>query len=163
MGYADAGFNDYKDIPTLHLDCMAKIGIWFSACYVTAPQCAPSRTGFSMGVDQNRNGCRNNNVIDIAGLSETAMIADPMRAEGYRTGMVGKWHLGIKPSQQPMDRRFDEYLASCAAAVGERLQKAHDNWVASMPVLYPCVSSDKVFDFTKAKQTGRAKASEKSK
>ena len=46
MGYADAGFNGCKDIPTPHLDSMAKKGIRFSAGYVTAPQCAPSRAGF---------------------------------------------------------------------------------------------------------------------
>ena len=110
MGYADAGFNGCKDIPTPHLDSMAKKGIRFSAGYVTAPQCAPSRAGFLMGVDQNRIGCENNNVTDIAGLSEGATIADRMRAAGYRTGMVGKWHLGTNPGQQPLDRGFDEYF-----------------------------------------------------
>ena len=110
MGYADAGFNGCKDIPTPHLDSMAKNGIRFSAGYVTAPQCAPSRAGLLMGVDQNRIGCENNNVTDIAGLSEGATMADRMRAAGYRTGMVGKWHLGTKPGQQPLDRGFDEYF-----------------------------------------------------
>jgi arylsulfatase A-like enzyme len=110
MGYADAGFNGCKDIPTPHLDSIAKNGIRFSAGYVTAPQCAPSRAGFLMGVDQNRIGCENNNVTDIAGLSEGATMADRMRAAGYRTGMVGKWHLGTKPGQQPLDRGFDEYF-----------------------------------------------------
>jgi arylsulfatase A-like enzyme len=110
MGYADAGFNGCKDIPTPHLDSIAKNGIRFSAGYVTAPQCAPSRAGFLMGVDQNRIGCENNNVTDIAGLSEGATIADRMRAAGYHTGMVGKWHLGTKPGQQPLDRGFDEYF-----------------------------------------------------
>ena len=110
MGYADAGFNGCKDIPTPHLDSMAKNGIRFSAGYVTAPQCAPSRVGLLMGVDQNRIGCENNNVTDIAGLSEGATIADRMRAAGYRTGMVGKWHLGTNPGQQPLDRGFDEYF-----------------------------------------------------
>jgi arylsulfatase A-like enzyme len=110
MGYADAGFNGCKDIPTPHLDSIAKNGIRFSAGYVTAPQCAPTRAGFLMGVDQNRIGCENNNVTDIAGLSEGATIADRMRAAGYRTGMVGKWHLGTNPGQQPLDRGFDEYF-----------------------------------------------------
>lgn len=110
MGYADAGFNGCKDIPTPHLDSMAKNGIRFSAGYVTAPQCAPSRAAFLMGLDQNRIGCENNNVTDIAGLSEGATFADHMRAAGYHTGMVGKWHLGTAPGQQPLDRGFDEYF-----------------------------------------------------
>jgi arylsulfatase A-like enzyme len=110
MGYADAGFNGCKDIPTPHLDSIAKNGIRFSAGYVTAPQCAPSRAGLLMGVDQNRIGCENNNVTDIAGLSEGTTFADHMRAAGYRTGMVGKWHLGTNPGQQPLDRGFDEYF-----------------------------------------------------
>ncbi|MFM8536655.1 MAG: sulfatase-like hydrolase/transferase, partial [Planctomycetaceae bacterium] len=110
MGYADAGFNGCKDIPTPHLDSMARNGIRFSAGYVTAPQCAPSRAGLLMGVDQNRIGCENNNVTDIAGLSEGTTFADHMRAAGYRTAMVGKWHLGTKPGQHPLDRGFDEYF-----------------------------------------------------
>ena len=110
MGYADAGFNGCKDIPTPHLDSIAKNGIRFSAGYVSAPQCAPSRAALLMGVDQNRIGCENNNVTDIAGLSEGTTFADHMRAAGYRTGMVGKWHLGTEPGQQPLDRGFDEYF-----------------------------------------------------
>ncbi|MDA1041366.1 MAG: sulfatase-like hydrolase/transferase [Planctomycetota bacterium] len=110
MGYADTGFNGGNDIPTPHLDSIAKNGIRFSAGYVTAPQCAPSRAGLLMGVDQNRIGCENNNVTDIAGLSEGTTFADRMRAAGYRTGMVGKWHLGTKPGQQPLDRGFDEFF-----------------------------------------------------
>ena len=110
MGYADAGFNGCKDIPTPHLDSIAKNGIRFSAGYVTAPQCAPSRAGLLMGMDQNRIGCENNNVTDIAGLTEGTTFADRMRATGYHTGMVGKWHLGTKPGQQPLDRGFDEYF-----------------------------------------------------
>lgn len=110
MGYADAGFNGCKDIPTPHLDSIARNGIRFSAGYVTAPQCAPSRAGLLMGVDQNRIGCENNNVTDIAGLSEGTTFADHMRAAGYRTAMVGKWHLGTRPGQHPLDRGFDEYF-----------------------------------------------------
>lgn len=110
MGYADAGFNGCKDIPTPHLDSIAKNGIRFSSGYVSAPQCAPSRAGLLMGMDQNRVGCENNNVTDIAGLSEGTTFADRMRAAGYRTGMVGKWHLGTEPGQQPLDRGFDEYF-----------------------------------------------------
>jgi len=110
MGYADAGFNGCKDIPTPHLDSIAQNGIRFSAGYVCAPQCAPSRAALLMGADQNRIGCENNNVTDIAGLSEGTTFADHMRAAGYRTGMVGKWHLGTEPGQQPLDRGFDEYF-----------------------------------------------------
>ena len=105
MGYADAGFNGCKDIPTPHLDSIAKNGIRFSSGYVSAPQCAPSRAGLLLGMDQNRVGCENNNVTDIAGLSEGTTFADHMRAAGYRTGMVGKWHLGAQPGHGPVKAR----------------------------------------------------------
>ncbi len=61
-------------------------------------------------MDPNRIGCENNNVTDIAGLAAGTTFADHLRTAGYRTGMVGKWHLGTEPGQQPLDRGFDEYF-----------------------------------------------------
>lgn len=110
MGYGDAGFNGCKDIPTPAMDSIAQNGIRFTQGYVTAPQCAPSRSGLLTGRDQNKIICNNNMVLDVAGLTDGPTFADRMRAAGYRTGMVGKWHLGDHPGKHPMDRGFDEFF-----------------------------------------------------
>src|SRR6185436_16681291 len=48
-------------------------------------------------------------------LSETT-IADRLKAAGYATGMVGKWHLGAAPKFHPQKRGFDEYFGFLGGA-----------------------------------------------
>ena len=49
QGYADAGFQGTKDIPTPNLDALAKNGVRFTSGYVTHPFCRPSRPGLMAG------------------------------------------------------------------------------------------------------------------
>src|SRR5262245_66234427 len=56
MGYADVGFQGCKDIPTPHLDGLAKRGIRFTSGYVSGPYCSPTRAGFLTGRYQTRFG-----------------------------------------------------------------------------------------------------------
>lgn len=109
MGYGDAGFNGCKDIPTPHIDSIAANGVRFTQGYVTAPQCAPSRAGLLTGIDQNRFGCTENHVIESTGLpSETKLFGSYLKEAGYRTGLVGKWHLGKqKESIRALENGFD--------------------------------------------------------
>ncbi|MCF7848318.1 MAG: sulfatase-like hydrolase/transferase [Kiritimatiellales bacterium] len=108
MGYSDVGFNGCKDIPTPHIDSIAANGAKFSAGYVTAPQCAPSRAGLLSGRPQNRFGREENGIIDEKGIPQNIrMFGDYMHDAGYRTGAVGKWHQGAMPGCHPLDRGFD--------------------------------------------------------
>jgi arylsulfatase A-like enzyme len=108
MGYGDAGFNGGTEIPTPHMDAIASNGIRFSQGYVTAPQCAPSRAGLLSGIDQNRFNRGNNKLIDDLGMPrDVRMFAEYMKDEGYRTALVGKWHLGTMEGCHPLDRGFD--------------------------------------------------------
>lgn len=61
LGWADVGFNGSKEIPTPHLDSLARNGVRSSAGYVTAPQCSPTRAGLLTGRYQQRFGHDNNN------------------------------------------------------------------------------------------------------
>src|SRR4051794_26337979 len=45
LGYADVGFQGCKDIPTPHLDALAKAGVVCTNGYVTCPVCSPTRAG----------------------------------------------------------------------------------------------------------------------
>ena len=56
MGYADVGFHGCKDIPTPHLDALARAGTRFTSGYVSAPYCSPSRAGFLTGRYQTKFG-----------------------------------------------------------------------------------------------------------
>src|ERR1022692_4857541 len=49
LGYADAGFQGCKDIPTPHIDSIAKNGVRFTSGYVSGPYCSPTRAGLMTG------------------------------------------------------------------------------------------------------------------
>src|SRR5580704_13199469 len=56
LGYADVGFQGCKDIPTPHLDALAKNGIRCTNGYVSGPYCSPTRAGLLTGRYQTRFG-----------------------------------------------------------------------------------------------------------
>jgi arylsulfatase A-like enzyme len=60
LGYADVGYHGSPDMVTPNLDSIARQGVQFTAGYVTAPVCAPSRAGFLSGMYQNRFGFEDN-------------------------------------------------------------------------------------------------------
>jgi arylsulfatase A-like enzyme len=111
LGYADTGFQGCKDIPTPHLDALAKSGVRCTSGYVSGPYCSPTRAGLMTGRYQTRFGHEFNPGGRDPGLpvSETT-TADRMKAAGYVTGLVGKWHLGAAPKFHPQKRGFDEYF-----------------------------------------------------
>jgi arylsulfatase A-like enzyme len=112
MGYADVGFHGCKDIPTPRLDNLAKSGVRCTNGYVSGPYCSPTRAGLLTGRYQTRYGHEFNPGAQAAdaGLPLTeATMADRLKAAGYATGLVGKWHLGGDPKFHPQKRGFDEY------------------------------------------------------
>src|SRR6188474_3059783 len=112
MGFADVGFNGCKDIPTPHLDALAKSGVRFTNGYVSGPYCSPTRAGLLTGRYQQRFGHEfNPGGAGALGLptSETT-IANRLKSAGYMTGIVGKWHLGAQPEMRPPQRGFDEFF-----------------------------------------------------
>jgi arylsulfatase A-like enzyme len=118
LGYGDLSCHGGK-IPTPNIDSIAKNGMEFQQGYVTAPQCAPSRAGLITGRYQQRFGFEYNferpgptgNALPGAGLAvEERTMADYLRASGYHTGIIGKWHLGDEPQFRPLQRGFDEFF-----------------------------------------------------
>lgn len=120
-GWADLGIQGSdKDIRTPNLDAMAREGVRFTRGYVTAPQCVPSRAGVLTGRYQQRFGVEDNNrgPLPLAELT----IAERLKAAGYVTGQVGKWHLDLVGDKKgdrllrsakefmPHAHGFDEYF-----------------------------------------------------
>ncbi len=117
LGYADVGFHGCKDVPTPHIDSIAKAGVRCTSGYVSGPYCSPTRAGFLTGRYQQRFGHEFNPGGGAAGLpvSETT-LADRLKAAGYATGLVGKWHLGSAPQFHPQKRGFDEFFGFLGGA-----------------------------------------------
>ena len=115
LGYADVGAHGCKDIPTPHVDSIARGGIRLTSGYVSHPFCSPTRAGLMTGRYQQRFGHENNPVystaLDKVGLPlNEVTLPQTLKAAGYVTGMVGKWHLGAAPHFHPMKRGFDEFF-----------------------------------------------------
>ena len=109
------GFHGATEIETPHLDRLAHSGVTFTNGYVAAPTCGPSRAGLITGRYPARFGTDYNwpfAPFDTAhGLPvEELTLAKRLRRAGYRTGFVGKWHLGAAPPFQPLVRGFDSFF-----------------------------------------------------
>ncbi len=121
MGFADAGFQGIKDIPTPHLDALARGGVRCTNGYVSGPYCSPTRAGLLTGRYQQRFGHEFNPGgeagIGNVGLPTTeTTLVERIRSSGYRTGLVGKWHLGSQPRFHPQQRGFDEFFGFLGGA-----------------------------------------------
>ena len=113
QGYADVGFHGSKQAVTPHLDALAKSGVRCTSGYVTYPVCSPSRAGLLTGRYQARFGHENNPVYDPLDNKEGLPLTEKLLPQflkdaGYRTGWIGKWHLGSAPAFVPWARGFDE-------------------------------------------------------
>jgi arylsulfatase A-like enzyme/uncharacterized protein (DUF1330 family) len=109
LGYADLGFQGVQDIPTPSMDALARSGVRFTSGYVSGTWCSPTRAGLLTGRYQERWAHESGGLNPLFPLSETT-IADRLRAAGYATGIVGKWHLGTSPDFHPQQRGFDEFF-----------------------------------------------------
>lgn len=116
LGHADLGFQGCRDIPTPHVDSLAQSGVRCRNGYVSGPYCSPTRAGLLTGRYQQRFGHEFNPGAGFGlPLGETT-LADRLKAAGYATGLVGKWHLGEDPRFRPRRRGFDEFFGFLGGA-----------------------------------------------
>jgi len=119
MGYADIGCHGCKDIATPNIDSIAQNGILFTNGYVSCPVCSPTRAGLATGRYQQRFGYEFNTrpFQGKVGLPLTEItMAEVLKAAGYTTGAVGKWHLGMRPEFHPLKRGYDEFFGFLGGA-----------------------------------------------
>ncbi len=119
MGYGDAGYLGGKDVLTPHIDQLAKDGMQFIQGYAAASVCGPSRAGLLTGRYQQRfgagencpeGGYPNDSRSKRAPIPlDQPVLPELMKTVGYRTGHIGKWHLGLHSPHRPNGRGFDYY------------------------------------------------------
>ncbi|WP_372845895.1 sulfatase-like hydrolase/transferase [Pontiella sp.] len=115
LGYAGLScFGNRHGIQTPNLDAMAKNGLKFTDFHSNGTVCSPTRAALMTGRYQQRTGVTG--VITAAshrnaGLAhKETTIADLLKANGYRTAIFGKWHLGYPATFNPIHQGFDEYV-----------------------------------------------------
>jgi arylsulfatase A-like enzyme len=111
LGYGDLACYGSEVNRTPVLDRMAAEGMRFTDFHVLSPVCSASRAALLTGCYPQRVGILG--VLfpgDPIGLHpDEITIADVLRGQGYRTKIVGKWHLGDQPGFLPTQHGFDEY------------------------------------------------------
>ncbi len=142
QGYGDLSCMGATDFQTPHLDALAASGVRFTNWYSNSPVCSPSRASVLTGRYPIHAGVRSilGGHRQSTGLpQETPTVAKALKAEGYRTAMFGKWHLGVADDSQPHNHGFDEwsgFLAGCIDyyshifywGIGGGIDPVHDLW-----------------------------------
>jgi len=117
----DQGIGDVScyggDIQTPNIDSIAQNGVKFDDYYVSGPVCTPSRYGLMTG----RYPIRASNPVflrplmpgqdnDVSLDPEEVTVADILKSSGYKTALVGKWHLGHGSIEfGPLNHGFDHF------------------------------------------------------
>ena len=122
LGYADISLHGGREVSTPNIDSLASNGVRCSNGYVSGPYCSPTRAGLLTGRYQQRFGHEFNPVLLNQGgrgqgldLTEKT-LADRLKAAGYTTGLVGKWHLGEEDRFHPLKRGFVEFFGFLAGS-----------------------------------------------
>jgi len=122
MGYADLGVYGQRDFATPNLDRLAAQGMRFTQGYANSAVCSATRFGLITGRYQYR--LRGGLEEPIAGSNdalglppEHPTLPSLLKAQGYRTALFGKWHLGALPKFGPLKSGYDEFFGNTGGAV----------------------------------------------
>ncbi len=118
QGYGDLGVTGNPFIHTPHIDDFAAQSTHFTNFYVD-PVCAPTRSALMTGKFYLRTGIydtfNGGAIMDPAEIT----IAELLSANGYQTGIFGKWHLGDNYPGRPSDQGFDQSLVHKSGGIGQ--------------------------------------------
>ena len=122
LGYGELSCQGNPQVPTPHIDSLARNGIHFTSGYVSGPYCSPTRAALMTGRYQQRFGHEFNPgpaqaASENFGLSlKEKTLGNRFKELGYVTGWFGKSHLGYQPQFHPLQRGFDEYFGFLGGA-----------------------------------------------
>lgn len=113
LAIGDLNGGDARPTRTPNLDRFAQESIRFTQAYSASCVCAPARAALLTGRYPHRTGVVTLNMNKYPTMTRLRLdevtIADMLRAGGYVTGLVGKWHIGRGEGYHPLDRGFDEF------------------------------------------------------
>ncbi len=115
LGYTDISYENRSDFyETPNIDRFAEQSLEFTNGYASHPTCGPSRLGIMTGKYPARLGVICNDVM--SSIKTVPTLAERLKANGYTTAHIGKWHLGnglLRPDKQG----FDLSIASNSAGM----------------------------------------------
>ena len=118
LGWADLG-HDGSKIDTPNLDRLAKEGVKLTHYRSSAPMCSPTRAALltgryphSVGVPELASPDARGNVPILALAHAAITIPEALKPAGYRSSLVGKWHIGHAEKNWPRTHGFDEFWGS---------------------------------------------------
>lgn len=112
LGYGDLSSYGAQDLKSPHIDALVSAGMRFDFAYANCPVCSPSRASLFTGCYPELVGVpgvvRTHKENNWGYLSQEAtLIPDLLKPKGYKTALIGKWHLGLEPENHPIERGFD--------------------------------------------------------
>ena len=129
LGYADLGCYGGRDASfgpvSPVLDGLAARGLKLTQGYSNSPVCSPTRFALMTGRYQYRLRGAAEEPINSKSRGSTTLGLPPehptlpslLRDAGYRTALMGKWHLGYPPAFSPLRSGYDEFLGPMSGGV----------------------------------------------
>lgn len=127
LGYGDVGSYGAPDAKTPNIDRLAREGVRLTDAYANGAVCTPTRVALMTGRYQQRYGLEwvltpadTVSVLPLTGTSLPTLL----KANGYATALMGKWHLGYRRDHGPLAHGFDTFFGF--------LEGAHDYYVGGL-------------------------------
>ena len=106
QGYGDVGRHGHPLLKTPNMDALHDQSVRFESFYVS-PSCSPTRAALLTGMHEFRNGVTHTTAPREHLNKDAVILPQLLKSAGYRTGFVGKWHLGGDGDYAPEKRGFD--------------------------------------------------------
>jgi len=129
QGYADVSYNRHhpKEVATPHTDALARSGVVCTSGYTTGAVCSPTRAGLMTGRYQQRFGIYTAGAGGSGVPLDEVMFPQYLKKAGYVSGAFGKWHLGLEPPYNPVNRGFDEFYGFMGRGAHDYFDLTIDN------------------------------------
>ena len=123
QGYGDMSCHGNPVLKTPHIDAIHAESVRFTDFH-TSPLCTPTRAALLTGRHPGRVGAYRTSSGRTMLHPDEKTMADLFAANGYQTGMVGKWHLGDNAPHRPQDRGFQDSIWHRCGGIGQ----ISDHW-----------------------------------
>jgi arylsulfatase A-like enzyme len=161
LGYADLSCYGRRDYETPVLDGLAMQGMRFTHGYANSAVCSATRVGLITGRYQYRLRVGLDEPLSTPGVGlppEHPTLPSLLRASGYHTALIGKWHMGPLPDFGPLQSGYDEFWGNRGGGVdyfSHEVNEAPDLWDGDVPIeragYYTDLLADRSIEFLDAR------------